>query len=157
VASTTPTIPVPGAARPITASDVQNFHNLNHSYAYVRGNPLRYTDPLGLEPVGTIPADPNQAAVFYNLPRGMRKASGGCMIDCLLKRQVACLPMRAAGMLGGLSVAAAGSFPSGGTDFPVLAPPAVVIGGNTGGAVCTTYFFQKSCEEECKQNSCRAE
>jgi len=156
VVPSAPIVLVPAAARPITASDVLRFHQLNHSYAYALSNPLRYTDPLGLEPVGPIPSDPNEAVVFYNWPSRMRKPSGGCVVDCILKRQVSCLPMRGAGMLGGLGVAAAGSFASGGADFPVLAPPAVFIGGNTGSAICTTYFFERSCEEECKENSCKA-
>lgn len=155
VVPTTPVVPMPAAARPISASDVLRFHQLNQPYAYVLSNPLRFADPLGLEPVGSIPSDPSAAAVFYNWPNRMRRPSGGCIVDCILKRQVSCLPVRAAGVLGGLGVAAAGSFASGGVDFPVLAPPAAFIGGNTGSAICTTYFFERTCEEECKQYSCK--
>lgn len=34
--------------RPIMASDVLKYHQLNHAYAYVSGDPLRYVDPYGL-------------------------------------------------------------------------------------------------------------
>lgn len=145
---------------PVTAADVLRHHQLNrplnHPYVYVNNNPLRYTDPLGLEPVGTIPEDPSKAAVFYNLPRSMRKPSGGCVVDCILKRRVACLPVRGAGMLGGLGVAAVGSFASQGTAFPTLVGPSVAIGGTTGDMICDTYFFEQSCQEECNKNSCPA-
>lgn len=40
----------PMAARALTAADVLRFHQLNHSYAYVRNNPLSNTDPWGLCP-----------------------------------------------------------------------------------------------------------
>jgi RHS repeat-associated protein len=125
-----------------------------NTYAYVGGNPLTRIDRFGLEPVGTIPTDPEKAAVFYNWPSRMRKPTGGCVVDCILKRQAACLPMRGLGALGGVVVAAVGSFPSGGADFGILVGPSVAIGSNWGAGVCAAYFFERSCQQECSPNSC---
>jgi len=126
-----------------------------NTYLYVRSSPLNSSDPTGLLPVGPIPSDANEAAVFYNFPDRYRKPTNGCLLDCILKRQVMCIPMRIAGAMAGTSVAAAGSAPSMGVNFPGLAWPAASVGQNVGGAICTTYFFQKSCEEECNGSSCK--
>lgn len=40
--------PVIVGPRAITSADVLGFHHLNHSYAYVSLNPVKYVDPSGL-------------------------------------------------------------------------------------------------------------
>lgn len=97
----------PNAPRPLTATDVLKFHQLNHLYLYVDGNPLVQTDPSGLIPIGNIPSDPGQAAIFYNF--AITRSGPYCTCPASLQTSVPTIPLTPGQAIAGSTIGLAGA------------------------------------------------
>jgi hypothetical protein len=102
----------PNAPRPLTATDVLRFRQLNHLYLYVDGNPLVETDPSGLIPIGNIPSDPGQAAIFYNF--AITRSGPRCTCPASPQPSLPTIPLTPGQAVGGSMALGAGAGAAGG-------------------------------------------
>jgi len=121
-----------------------------NTYGYVGGNPVRYVDLYGLI---TAKESRELYEKAINELEEINDPNGEltrCVIKCIAKRELICIPFRAGGMVGGTAAGMGLSIIAGGTTFAILPRAGAAVGGYIGRFVCGITMFDETCFEECQ-------